>query len=126
MTPQREAVLAAVRRRHDHPTAAEIFEETRAAMPSISQATVYNSLRFLVQIGLVREITFGNGASRFDRETSRHDHAICTHCGALVDFDLPLAPELARAAARRSGFQLESLEMTLRGACSECRLLARR
>ena len=75
LTRQRKAVLDVVRAGDTHPTAAEIFEQARKAMPAISFATVYNSLRYLKQAGLVREVAFGNGASRYDRETDRHDHA---------------------------------------------------
>jgi Fur family transcriptional regulator, peroxide stress response regulator len=121
LTPQREAVLRAVRASEGHLTASEVFERAREILPTISYATVYNSLRYLKEAGLVSEITFGNGASRFDPETSRHDHAVCTGCGKLVDFDLKETVELMRAAARRSRFRAESVHLTLTGVCPECR-----
>jgi len=89
LTPQRDAVLRVILDREDHPTASEIFEAARQRLPTISYATVYNSLRYLKEAGLVHEIKFGDSASRYDRETDRHDHAICNNCGKLVDFDLP-------------------------------------
>ncbi|HEX4901102.1 MAG TPA: transcriptional repressor [Pyrinomonadaceae bacterium] len=121
LTPQREAVLAVIREREDHPTANDIFEAARKQLPSLSYATVYNSLKFLREAGLVREISFGGGANRYDREICRHDHAICSQCGKLVDFDLPEAAELLRAAARKSRFTPESVHLTLTGICPECR-----
>lgn len=120
MTPQREAVLRAVREREDHPTASEVFEAARKYLPAISYATVYNSLRYLRQAGLVREISFGDSASRYDGITERHDHAICTDCGKLVDFDLAEPAELMREAARKSRFQPESVHLTLMGRCPDC------
>ena len=121
LTPQREAVLQVIRARDDHPTANEIFQAARLRLPSISYATVYNSLRFLKDVGLVHEIKFGDSASRYDRETDRHDHAICNDCGKLVDFDLPEAAGLIRAAARKSKFKPASVHLTLRGQCPDCR-----
>ena len=121
LTRQREAVLRVIRGRADHPTANEIFEAARAMLPAISYATVYNSLRYLKSEGLVREINFGNSASRYDRVTERHDHAICTACGKLVDFDLTEAAELMRAAARKSHFKAQSVHLTLMGLCPDCR-----
>jgi Fur family peroxide stress response transcriptional regulator len=121
LTRQREAVLQVIRAREDHPTANEIFEAARRRLPGISYATVYNSLRFLREAGLVHEIKFGDSASRYDRETGRHDHALCSQCGKLVDFDLPQAAELMKAAARRSKFKAESVHLTLRGLCPDCR-----
>ncbi len=121
LTPQRETVLQVVRDRDDHPTASEIFQSARLRLPTISYATVYNSLRYLKDAGLVYEINFGDSASRYDRETDRHDHAICNDCGKLVDFDLPQAVELMRAAARKSKFKPASVHLTLRGVCPDYR-----
>jgi len=121
LTPQREAVLQVIMEREDHPTASDIFEAARKRLPSISYATVYNSLRYLREAGLIHEISFGDSASRYDRETDRHDHAICTGCGSLVDFDLPEAAQLMQAAARKSRFKPESVHLTLRGRCPDCR-----
>lgn len=120
LTPQRQAVLQVVVASDEHLTAAEIFEAARRVLPSISYATVYNSLRYLKDAGLVREINFGNGASRYDRETARHDHAICSRCGKLVDFDLAETTALMRLAARRSRFKAQSIHLTLTGVCPDC------
>ena len=121
LTRQRRVVFEVVSREGIHPTAAEVFDEARKQMPGLSFATVYNSLRYLKQSGLVREITFGNGASRYDSETYRHDHAICSICGKLVDFDLPGTVALTRSAARASRFKAETVHLTLVGVCPDCR-----
>src|SRR5919199_910088 len=121
LTPQRQVVLRVIQESDNHLTANEIFEVARKIRPSISFATVYNSLRYLKDAGLIHEISFGNGASRYDRVTDRHDHAICTLCGKLVDFDLSATQELLRAAARKSKFKPESIHLTLRGLCPDCR-----
>jgi Fur family peroxide stress response transcriptional regulator len=115
-------VLRVIEESDEHLTAGEIFEAARGVLPSISFATVYNSLKFLKDEGLVREIGFGSGAaSRFDRIAERHDHALCTRCGRLVDFDLPEIADLMRAAARRTRFRPESVHLTLTGVCPDCR-----
>ena len=121
LTPQREAVLRAIQSSEHHPTASEVFAAARELLPSISFATVYNSLRFLKEASLIREIRFGDGASRYDRETERHDHALCSGCGKLVDFDLPQTAELLAPAARKSRFKAESVHLTLVGVCPDCR-----
>lgn len=120
LTKQREVVLAVIRARPEHLTANEVFAYAKAKLPSISFATVYNSLRFLKDAGHIAEIQFGNGASRFDRMTSRHDHAICTKCGKLVDIEMEHPKELVDKAAAYSHFKPEFLEFTLRGVCPDC------
>ncbi|CAN5485225.1 hypothetical protein BH18ACI3_BH18ACI3_20580 [soil metagenome] len=109
-----------IRDAEHHLTANEVFSAAKDLLPSISFATVYNSLRFLKEAGHIAEIQFGNGASRFDRMTSRHDHALCTRCGKLVDIEMDLPPELVKQAERESKFKTESVKFTLRGLCPDC------
>lgn len=122
LTKQREVVLQVIRAAEHHLTANEVFDAAKRLLPTISFATVYNSLRFLKEAGHIAEIQFGfSGANRFDAKTSRHDHAICNRCGKLIDIDLELPAELVKRAARLSKFKPESLELTLRGLCPECK-----
>lgn len=120
LTKQREVVLQVIRDAEQHLTANEVFGAAKELLPSISFATVYNSLRYLKEAGHIAEIQFGNGASRFDRVTHRHDHAICTKCGKLVDIEMDYPRELVQKAAKYSRFKPESLEFTLRGICPDC------
>lgn len=120
LTKQREVVLQVIRDSDNHLTANEVFDEAKSLLPTISFATVYNSLRYLKDAGHIAEIQFGNGASRFDKMTSRHDHAICVKCGKLVDMELELPAELVEFAEKFSQFKLESIELTLRGLCPNC------
>jgi Fur family peroxide stress response transcriptional regulator len=120
LTKQREVVLQVIREEPEHLTANEVFHKAKQLLPSISFATVYNSLRYLKDAGHIAEISFGNGASRFDSMTSRHDHAICTKCGKLVDMEIELPLEIINFAAEFSKFKPESLKLTLRGLCPEC------
>lgn len=120
LTKQREVVLQVIRDSDNHLTANEVFDEAKSLLPTISFATVYNSLRYLKDAGHITEIQFGNGASRFDKMTSRHDHAICVKCGKLVDMELELPAELVEFAEKFSQFKLESIELTLRGLCPNC------
>lgn len=120
LTKQRQAVLKAIRRSDKHLTANEIFDDARRLMPGISFATVYNSLNYLKKEGLIGEIRFGMNANLYDRNLTQHDHAICNNCGKLVDLELPLPDGLFGEAAKRSKFEVESIEITLRGLCPEC------
>ena len=121
LTKQREVVLQVIRDEMEHLTANEVFDKAKQLLPTISFATVYNSLRFLKDAGHIAEIKFGDGASRFDRMTHRHDHAICTACGKLVDIEMEIPDEIVKRAAKYSKFKPESLEFTLRGKCPDCK-----
>ena len=120
LTKQRESVLRVIRESDKHLTANEVFDDARRLLPGISFATVYNSLRYLKNEGLIGEIRFGTGAKLYDRKLTRHDHAICNECGKLVDLEVPLPDGLLEDAANRSKFKAATIELTLRGLCPEC------
>jgi len=121
LTKQRKAVLEVIREAEDHLTANEVFESARRLLPGISFATVYNSLRFLKEQGMIGEVRFGNDAARYDRTLERHDHAICNVCGKLIDLALPIPDEILKKGERLSKFKAESIEIVLRGMCPDCR-----
>lgn len=120
LTKQRQAVLQAIRGSEHHLTANEVFEDARRILPGISFATVYNSLHFLKNERLIGEVSFGAGPARYDRNLTRHDHAICSNCEKLVDMELTVPDHLLEEAAVRSNFTPEFIELTLRGLCSDC------
>jgi Fur family ferric uptake transcriptional regulator/Fur family peroxide stress response transcriptional regulator len=120
LTPHRAAVLDVLRESCDHPTAAEVFRRVRRRRPGVAYATIYNALSWLTREGLVVKIKSGDGASRFDPITARHDHLVCTRCGALVDSVVELPRQLWSRAARRAGFRVERYRLELFGLCAEC------
>jgi Fur family peroxide stress response transcriptional regulator len=120
LTPQRRAVLAAIQNSHAHLSASEIWERARELQPRISFATVYNAVRYLCDAGLLLHTPFGDGASLYDARTDRHDHALCTRCGRIVDFAAPFVKDIAERAARETGFTVSEICVTLRGACPDC------
>jgi Fur family peroxide stress response transcriptional regulator len=124
MTPQRQAILDAVRSSRDHPRAADIFEQVRAVLPGIAFGTVYNALHALADHGIIRQLTFGDHASRFDGRVDRHDHALCTRYGDLVDAVAPPTPDTVRQAADEIGFAIHAYHTQLLGVCSGCQARA--
>ncbi|MGE3268146.1 MAG: Fur family transcriptional regulator [Chloroflexota bacterium] len=120
MTPQRQAILDAVRASHDHPRAADIYERVRAVQPGIAFATVYNALHALADHGVILQLSFGDHASRFDGRVDRHDHVLCTRCGNLVDAVAPPPPDMVLRAAAETGFAIHGYHTQLLGVCAEC------
>ena len=120
LTKQRQCVLRVIREADKHLTANEVFEGARRLLPGISFATVYNSLHYLKNEGLIGEIKFGLDANRYDRKVTQHDHAICDNCGKIVDLEMAVPKGLVAKAAELSKFNAGSIELTLRGLCPEC------
>ena len=68
-----------------HATADQIHRALNRTDPRASRATVYNSLRVLIEAGLVREVMLEGAAARFDAKVHRHHHFICDRCGGVED-----------------------------------------
>jgi Fe2+ or Zn2+ uptake regulation protein len=123
ITPQRVALVEAFAGDPSHPTAQDLFERLRSDFPSMSFATVYNTLDALAQAGLSSGLRLG-GASRFDPNTAPHHHAVCDVCGRIVDVPAHgLAPEAAEAERLHDaapGFAAVRVEKTYRGICAAC------
>src|SRR5437870_8035590 len=79
------AVLEVLRASQRHPTAFDVYESVRRTRPRIGLATVYRILHQLTEQGLIKELAYGSGCSRYDACTRRHDHAFCTECDAFLD-----------------------------------------
>ncbi|MFH5181509.1 Fur family transcriptional regulator [Paenibacillus sp. TAB 01] len=120
MTPQRHAILAFLLNTMTHPTADEIYRALAPRFPSMSVATVYNNLKVFIEVGLVREMTYGDHSSRFDADMSEHYHALCEQCGKLVDFAYKPLDDLERTAGLETGFQVKSHRVEVYGICSDC------
>jgi Fur family peroxide stress response transcriptional regulator len=106
ITPQRHAILEFLIDSMIHPTADDIFKALEGKFPNMSVATVYNNLRVFKDIGLVRELTYGDSSSRFDYDTSNHYHIICQQCGKIVDFHYPGLDEVETLAKHVTGFEV--------------------
>jgi Fur family peroxide stress response transcriptional regulator len=117
-----QAVLDVVSATENHPTALEVYEAVKRVRPRIGLASVYRILHHLVEQEYIKEVGRGEERSRYDGNVSRHDHAVCTTCGALLDVpvEITLPEEILQAAAQATGIKLGSHEVRLYGRCSSC------
>ena len=126
MTPQRHAVLDAVRASDGHPTVDEIFHTVRETSPGIGVATVYRTLDLLVRHGYVVELRLGDEAvARYDGNMRRHDHVICSACGQVFDVEVPLPSALTASAGQQAGVTIAGYDLQFRGQCAACRTTTR-
>ena len=117
-----QAVLDVVRASQGHPTAAQVYEVVREKRPRMGIASVYRILHNLVERGYIKELRHTDESCRYDAHVERHDHAICTICGALLDVpvEVKLPQEVLQAAAKAAGIELSSHELRLYGLCPQC------
>ena len=120
-TVQRQIVLQAVQRMHNHPTADMVYAEVAAEHPSISKATVYRNLHQLAGQGDILQVAVPNGADRFDFCTKNHYHIRCTGCGAVDDIQMSHIANLIEGVEDASGFEVQRYDILFEGVCADCR-----
>jgi Fur family peroxide stress response transcriptional regulator len=127
LTPQRIAIVRLFAGDESHPTAQDLYERLRPTFPSMSFATVYNTLDALAKTGLagiVRLPGRRGDAARFDPKTAPHHHAVCDECGAVVDISAntmaPTAGAVKKLRRAAPGFSIRAVERIYRGLCAGC------
>jgi len=120
ITHQRMEVFRELTRTDEHPDAETLYQNVRRRVPAISRDTVYRTLLSLEEQGLVRkaEILFSKG--RYDANTDRHHHFVCTTCGRVRDFHCETLDHLPIPESAASLGSIRSSHVQLRGICSAC------
>lgn len=120
LTHQRLEVVREVAASDEHPDVESIYSRVRVRVPTISLDTVYRTLATLADQGLIVRVAAISGRARYDANTARHHHFVCTRCGLMHDvsdpqLDAVTAPQSVTALGR-----VESVDVQLRGVCAAC------
>lgn len=116
---QRDAVLANLRSRKDHPTAQEVFFSLKPDMPALSLATVYRNLSMLANKGEIIRLQTA-GEEHFDGDISPHSHFFCTECSKIYDvFSLDEMQEQTQKELQQIG-TVSYQRLIYYGVCRQC------
>jgi Fur family ferric uptake transcriptional regulator len=130
LTKQREQVFRIVLTAEGHLSAEDLHRKVREENRSIGFATVYRTLRVLVEIGLIEVRQFGDGVQRYESAAGdHHDHMICVACGEVFEFEDDEIERLQIKVAEDRGFEIVShrLDIYVRNCNSpKCGPLAKR
>lgn len=84
-TPQRMAILEYLEGNKSHPSASDIYKSIFNKFPTMSFATVYNTMETLKEKGVVVELSIDPDKKRFDPNTTPHHHLLCIRCKTIKD-----------------------------------------
>ncbi len=120
---QRDLIADAFFGAEGHVTVEDLVARARRDDPRVSVATVYRTMKLLVECGLASARQFGDGQTRFEPTAGRehHDHLICTSCGTIVEFANARIEALQESVAHQHGFEVERHKLELYGICARCR-----
>lgn len=100
-----------------HPTVEEIFTSLTSEIPTISIATIYNTLHVFIQTGLVREINIGTDAQHYDIMLEDHGHFKCLTCGKIFNFTLDFDQLVVNGL---QAFKISKKDVYFSGICPDC------
>ena len=112
-TPQRIAVAEHVLAAKTHPSADKVWEQVRRRCPTLSRATVYNTLNLFVEKGLIRTRVLKGGTVVFDPRIDAHHHFIDVNTGKIYDVPWDALHVSGEKALR--GFEVHEYQVILRG-----------
>jgi Fur family transcriptional regulator, ferric uptake regulator len=117
-TQQRELIVDYFLRSRDHVSIDELLVRVRKRNKKVGYATVYRTLKLLVESGLAHQRQFGDGQARYEVTGEHHDHLICVKCGLILEFEDDEIERLQdRIAERLGGFEVVRHRHELYGLC---------
>jgi Fur family ferric uptake transcriptional regulator len=120
MTSQRMAILHTLRHAGTHLSPREVYRQAKQDLPRLTEPTVYRTLEFLAQNGLVRPAQTGNGHLRYEIAGDDHHHLVCRQCGDEIQVDHALLERLYQELESTSGYMRIDSHMTFFGVCPSC------
>jgi Fe2+ or Zn2+ uptake regulation protein len=110
---QRVAVARYVLSTHQHPSADQVFARVKRDLPTISRATVYNTLHAFVEAGLLREVILTPGRVAYDPNLNPHHHLVDERTGDI--YDVPWAAFDVSQRQPLEGLEISEYQVVLKG-----------
>lgn len=120
-TEQQRDLVQLIFQRHSHFDADKLIEELKEADLSVSRATVYRTLRKLVDAGLLRSIELGARTYyEHDYGYPQHEHLFCDQCNTMIEFQASAIESVVQEVSSRHHFRPSGHSLIIRGVCGEC------
>jgi Fur family peroxide stress response transcriptional regulator len=118
VTPQRLAIFKALEGNISHPTAEDLYRFLAKEHPTMTLATVYQTLKILKEDGALMELHLAGDRRHYDPDTTLHSHAVCTSCGTVEDvMDQVVLP----VPEGEENFEFTGYSISYYGLCADCR-----
>jgi len=118
VTPQRIAILEAIIKLNNHPTAENIIDYIRRTYPNIATATVYKVLDALVSNGLIKKVKTERDIMRYDAIMESHHHLYCSESDRIEDYNDAELNKMLEKYFEKKGipdFKIEDIKLQIIG-----------
>lgn len=116
-TGTRLAVVRAAMESPDGFSADELCDR----LPGVGRATVYRTLKLLLQLGVLCKVVLQDGAPRYSLAPfGHHHHVVCVRCGRITDFDQCNLNDLVPRIEAALGKELLGHRLEVYAVCTGC------
>jgi len=118
VTPQRIAILEAIIKLNNHPTAENIIDYIRNNHPNISTATVYKVVDALISNKIISKVKTERDVMRYDAVMESHHHLYCSESDRIEDYkDTELNEMIEKYFKNKDipGFKIEDVKLQIIG-----------
>lgn len=120
MTTQRMAILHVLHHQRVHLSPGEVYKQARTESPGLTEPTVYRTLEFLSDVGLVRPSYSASGHLTYEIAGNDHHHIVCRNCEREIEVEHTLLESLYRLLEMSSGYNSIDSHVTFFGVCPDC------
>lgn len=101
----------------EHHTVDEIYKNIIDKIPTLSKASVYNTLELFLDKGIVKQVRLDSNTSYYELKKENHSHFICEKCGEIHDI-----PEqtLNLKSKGLEDFKINKVDILMKGVCKKC------
>ncbi len=106
----------------DHFSADDLSLKVRTEDQRVSRATVYRTIPFLVELGILREVVYSQKHRNYECVLGRehHEHLICLKCGKIIEFSDDRMEIPLEEACQKYHFKAVAHKTEVTGYCKKC------
>jgi Fur family ferric uptake transcriptional regulator len=122
-TYQKDLILETFLNTEGHLSVEDIYALVKKRDKKVGVVTVFRTLKSLTACGIAREITLGDGLTRFEHSYHHphHHHIVCTECHKAIEFVCPELERIQGEIIQRYHFQPVHHRFQTYGICEDCR-----
>ncbi|WP_312649352.1 Fur family transcriptional regulator [Proteiniclasticum sp.] len=116
---QRKRIFEYMMNNLNHPSVNDIYEALINEIPTLSKATVYNTMNLFLEHKLIEVLPIDTNEARYDVfNPKEHGHFKCDVCGNI--FDVSIKINVEDISDDLAGFKVDSEIYNFRGTCKAC------
>ena len=118
VTPPRKAIVDLLEQKHGGFTIEALGED----LPSVGRATLYRTIKLLVETGAVCKLAMVDGSRVYSvsRTDHHHHHYVCVKCGAVEEFSAAAVEQLLSSISTDLPGQVVDHRIELYVICDYC------